>query len=227
MEFGPVRTVLVTVCLGIWMQFSAVQCVAAADVATEFSPETIKRTLSFESVVARSIPLERIVLMTSLRPKNRSKSIGLRYSVRWLRSLDAPKRDKQWACLAEALYFEARGESVKGQFGVAEVILNRVASHKFPNSICRVVNQGTGRKHACQFSYSCDGKLEHIANGAAYDQVGRVARVMMDGGTRRLTEGATYYHTTAVSPSWARRFEHTATIGVHKFYKPVRRVAKK
>jgi hypothetical protein len=180
-----------------------------------------------DHLIERSIPLERIVLMTSLRPKDRPKSIGLRYSARWLRSLGAPKRDKQWACLAEALYFEARGELVKGQFGVAEVILNRVASPEFPNSICRVVNQGTGRKHACQFSYTCDGKLEHIANGAAYDQVGRVARVMMDGGTRRLTEGATYYHTTAVRPSWARRFEHTATIGVHKFYKPVRRVAKK
>ena len=180
-----------------------------------------------DHLIARSIPLERIVLMTSLRPKDRPKSIGLRYSARWLRSLDAPKRDKQWACLAEALYFEARGELVKGQFGVAEVILNRVASPEFPNSICRVVNQGTGRKHACQFSYTCDGKPEHIVNGAAYDQVGRVARVMMDGGTRRLTEGATYYHTKSVRPSWARRFEHTATIGVHKFYKPVRRVAKK
>ncbi len=57
-----------------------------------------------------------------------------------------------WHCLTEALYFEARGESVKGQIAVAEVILNRVASPKFPDSVCAVVNQGTGRKYACQFT---------------------------------------------------------------------------
>jgi spore germination cell wall hydrolase CwlJ-like protein len=227
MGFCAVRTICVSVCLGAWLQFTALQSVEASDVESEFSLETIERALAIEGVMARSIPLEHIILLTSLRPKDRPKGIGSRYSARWLRSLDAPKRDKQWACLAEALYFEVRGESVKGQFAVAEVILNRVASSKFPSSICRVVNQGTGRKHACQFSYTCDGKLEHIANGAAYDQVGRVARVMMDSGTRPLTQGATYYHTTSVRPSWARRFEHAATIGVHKFYKPFRRFVKK
>jgi spore germination cell wall hydrolase CwlJ-like protein len=129
--------------------------------------------------------------------------------------------------LAEATYFEARGEPVEGQFAVAEVVLNRVDSPKFPNSICKVVRQGTGRKHACQFSYNCDGKLEYIANGSAYDQAKRVARVSMDRKTRPLTKGATFYHATFVSPSWARSFQHVATIGVHKFYKPVRRVAEK
>jgi len=59
-----------------------------------------------------------------------------------------------WQCLTEALYFEARGETIKGQFAVAEVILNRVASRAYPNTLCGVVNQGTGRRHACQFSYT-------------------------------------------------------------------------
>ncbi len=219
MGFGSVRTVFVTVCLGIWMQFAALQSVAASEFSLPFYLNAFAKRLLPQPPILTSITLKKNTLLFSMRPKER---IALLTSKR-----PEERPNFQWKCLAEALYFEARGELVKGQFGVAEVILNRVASPEFPNSICRVVNQGTGRKHACQFSYTCDGKLEHIANGAAYDQVGRVARVMMDGGTRRLTEGATYYHTTAVRPSWARRFEHTATIGVHKFYKPVRRVAKK
>jgi spore germination cell wall hydrolase CwlJ-like protein len=145
-------------------------------------------------------PKKRSIFLTSIHPQNRPNF--------------------QWKCLAEALYFEARGEPVKGQFAVAEVILNRVDSPKFPNSICKVVNQGTGRRHACQFSYTCDGKLERVVNRAVYDQVVGIARVMINGGMRQLSGGATYYHTTSVQPPWARRFEHTATIGIHKFYKP-------
>lgn len=123
-----------------------------------------------------------------------------------------------WSCLAEALYFEARGESVKGQFAVAEVILNRVSSSRFPNTVCAVIRQGTGRKHACQFSYTCDGLPERIHEPIAYERVGKIARIMLDGGPRNLTGGATFYHTTAVRPRWAKSFRRTAKMGVHLFY---------
>ena len=126
---------------------------------------------------------------------------------------------------AEALYFEARGETVKGQFAVAEVILNRVASPSFPDSICRVVNQGTGRKFACQFTYTCDGRAEIIHEPKAYDMVGKVAKMMIDGMPRTLTKGATFYHTKAVRPRWSRVFQRTATIGFHHFYKKPLRVS--
>ncbi|NNK78096.1 MAG: cell wall hydrolase [Litoreibacter sp.] len=126
--------------------------------------------------------------------------------------------DAQWKCLSEALYFEARGESVKGQVAVAEVILNRVASPKFPNTVCRVVNQGTGRKFACQFTYTCDGYPEIIRNKKAHELVGKIARLMLDGAPRTLSGGATFYHTTAVNPRWARKFRRTAQHGVHLFY---------
>jgi hypothetical protein len=126
----------------------------------------------------------------------------------------------QWQCLSEALYFEARGESVKGQFAVAEVILNRVDTESFPNSVCSVIGQGVSRGiNNCQFSYKCDGRAETIGEPRAYDQVAKVARLMLDGEPRILTRGATYYHTTAVNPGWARKFTHTAKIGVHKFYR--------
>ena len=125
----------------------------------------------------------------------------------------------EWRCLAEALYFEARGETIKGQFAVAEVILNRVESTSFPNTACKVINQGTGKRYQCQFTYTCDGHAETINEPLAWEMVGKVARLAMAGAAGNLTDGAKYYHTTAVRPRWARVFTHTATIGVHKFYR--------
>lgn len=140
------------------------------------------------------------------------------YTEDFVSSLPAGSGDAQWACLSEALYFEARGESVEGIFAVAEVILNRVDDARFPSTICGVVQQGTGRKHQCQFSYACDGIADDVHEQAAYDRVSRIARAMVSGGARELTDGALYYHTRAVSPSWSRRFDRTATIGAHHFY---------
>ncbi|WP_095597046.1 cell wall hydrolase [Actibacterium pelagium] len=149
------------------------------------------------------------------------------YTRDWIDARPKVKGGEQWACLAEALYFEARGESVKGQFAVAEVILNRVDSNRYPDTVCGVVNQGTGRKHQCQFSYTCDGIAENIAEPAAYARVGKVAKLMIDGVERKLTGGATHYHTKAVNPRWARVFPRTATIGVHHFYREKTRTAQR
>ncbi|WP_296765084.1 cell wall hydrolase [Sediminimonas sp.] len=147
-------------------------------------------------------------------------SDGVRYSRQWLDRLPPAKGGAQWQCLTEALYFEARGETVKGQFAVAEVIMNRAESARFPGSVCGVVKQGTGAKHRCQFSYSCDGLPETMTEAAAVRRAGKIARLMVDGAARPLTEGATYYHAKSVKPRWARKFARTATIGVHHFYKP-------
>ncbi|WP_159963770.1 cell wall hydrolase [Profundibacterium mesophilum] len=125
---------------------------------------------------------------------------------------------KQWECLTEALYFEARGETIAGITAVAEVILNRVDSKRFPKTVCGVVNQGTGRKYQCQFSYACDGRAEVVHEKKAWRKVGKIAAMMLDGAPRKLTRGATFYHTKQVSPSWSRSFDKTATIGAHIFY---------
>lgn len=141
------------------------------------------------------------------------------YNREWLATLPAATGGPEWRCLSEALYFEARGESVKGQFGVAEVIMNRVDSASFPNSVCGVIRQGTGKLYQCQFSYTCDRRDEVIREKAAFNRVAKIARVMIDGAQRSLTKGATHYHTKAVSPRWAKKFPRTATIGVHYFYR--------
>lgn len=151
--------------------------------------------------------------------------LDVEYSRAWLDSLKPVKGGPQWRCLAEALYFEARGESVKGQFAVAEVILNRVDSPDFPDTVCGVIKQGTGRKYQCQFTYTCDGHKEVIAEPRAFERVSKVAMAMVEGAGRPLTKGATHYHTKSVRPRWSRKFPRTATIGVHHFYRQPTRLS--
>lgn len=140
------------------------------------------------------------------------------YTAAELDAMGRARGGRQWQCLTEALYFEARGESVAGQFAVAEVILNRVDHANYPDTICGVVNQGTGRRFACQFTYTCDGRPENVTDHAIHERLGRIARIMIDGGPRDLTGGATHYHANWVNPSWAREFPQTAEIGTHLFY---------
>jgi spore germination cell wall hydrolase CwlJ-like protein len=152
------------------------------------------------------------------KPADTARTANLSYTHAFLASLPAPTGDAQWQCLTKALYFESRGESLKGQFAVAEVILNRVDSARYPNSVCGVVEQG-GRS-GCQFSYHCDGARDVMRDGEAVDTAGRIARLMLDGAPRQLTFGATHFHTRAVNPRWSHVYERTAAIGAHLFYKP-------
>jgi spore germination cell wall hydrolase CwlJ-like protein len=140
----------------------------------------------------------------------------IEYSSEWLMAQTKSLQTSDWECLRKAIYFEARGESLKGQFAVAEVIMNRVDSAEYSNSVCGVVGQRGGG--SCQFSYVCDGASDKLREPGAADLAGRIAAVMLTGGTRGLTDGATYFHTRSVSPSWSRRFERTAAIGAHLFY---------
>lgn len=135
----------------------------------------------------------------------------------WLMARPAPEGDAEWQCLTEAIYFEARGESLEGQIAVAEVILNRVDSPLYPRSVCKVVRQRGGG--GCQFSYVCDGRADRMRDKVSADRAGRVARAMLDGAPRVLTDGATHFHTRGVRPSWAKRFPKTAAIGAHLFYR--------
>lgn len=114
-------------------------------------------------------------------------------------------------CLTEALYFEARGESVNGQRAVAEVIMNRVDHPAFPKSVCGVVNQSG------QFSYKGGGL--RMRDRAAANRAARIAQETLSGAPRNLTGGATYFHTTYVRPSWSKRFTRTTKIGSHIFYR--------
>lgn len=126
---------------------------------------------------------------------------------------------RQQNCLAQAIYYEARGESQRGQIAVAEVIMNRVRSGAYPNSVCGVVYQGSHRSTGCQFTFTCDGSLNRQPRGRAWDRAQRVATAVMSGYTRPITQGATHYHTHAVNPVWNSGLVETTNIESHVFYR--------
>jgi hypothetical protein len=136
-----------------------------------------------------------------------------------LDNLRRPRGGRDWQCLTEALYFEARGEPIEGQYAVAEVILNRVDHARYPDSVCDVVHEGTGRRFACQFTYTCDDRPDEMTDARALHRLGHVARIMLDGAPRDLTGGATHYHADFVTPRWARIYPRTAELGTHIFYR--------
>lgn len=137
------------------------------------------------------------------------------------------ERSEEWRCLAEAMYFEARGEGTAGQVAVAEVVLNRVDSAQYPDSVCGVVLQGAKSGRACQFSYNCDGLKNRVANKRAWERIGKIAWLMLEGRPRTLTDEALYFHSTSVRPSWSRKYVRTTQIGRHVFYRPEVRLSLK
>jgi spore germination cell wall hydrolase CwlJ-like protein len=122
-------------------------------------------------------------------------------------------------CLAIAIYFEARGEPQPGQIAVGQVILNRVRSPLFPETICGVVYQGQ-MSPGCQFSFTCDGRTDVPRNDAQWAQAQDIARRITKGELWLPEVGySTYYHADYVRPNWAGSMSRIDTIGRHIFYK--------
>jgi spore germination cell wall hydrolase CwlJ-like protein len=217
-------TVLKAIIAACFAAFISVGATSAY--ADEVMASRLEAILGQERQALSVVPDSRLSMLTSLPPAQErgvETQTGLVYDRDYLSDLPAAGGGSEWQCLSEALYFEARGETVRGMFAVGEVIMNRVDSSAYPDSLCDVINQGTGRRYACQFTYTCDGKPETIAEPRSWERVGKVARMLIDGAPRALTGGATHYHTKAVNPSWAERFPRTAAIGFHYFYRqPVR-----
>ena len=135
-------------------------------------------------------------------------------------------------CLALNTYHEAKNQSMIGQIATAQVVMNRVADDRYPNTVCEVVKQGPHRpswenpekeypvKHRCQFSWYCDGKSDVPKNEKAWKKAQDYAylvlynRINLD-----VTEGATHYHATYVRPSWAKTKTRTTRIEKHIFYR--------
>jgi spore germination cell wall hydrolase CwlJ-like protein len=126
----------------------------------------------------------------------------------------AETRGAEEDCLANAVYFEARGESLEGQLAVAEVVINRASSGRYPPTLCGVVVQRS------QFSFVRAGIIPAADRGsAAWRRAVAVARVAQAGTTRLLAPGVLWYHANYVSPGWGRRLSRTNRIGAHIFYR--------
>jgi hypothetical protein len=122
-------------------------------------------------------------------------------------------------CLTQAIYFEARSESEDGQRAVAQVVLNRVRHPSYPNSVCGVVFQGSHRTTGCQFSFTCDGSLRPVTEGAAWARAERIATAALRGYVYRPVGLSLNYHTTAIRPYWAPSLIRQTVIGAHIFYR--------
>ena len=129
--------------------------------------------------------------------------------------------------MANAVYFEARGEPLAGQIAVAQTIQNRVNDWRFPNSVCEVVTDGLRYKgtsvmvkHKCAFSFYCDGKPEIIEDLETYDFMVTISYAVLNGNLYHdLSEGATHYHANYVYPTWAKTMTPTVCIDAHCFYR--------
>jgi spore germination cell wall hydrolase CwlJ-like protein len=135
--------------------------------------------------------------------------------------LTAATRAKQERCLAEGIYFESRGEAVRGQIAVAQVIVNRAFSGHYPSTLCGVVYQNSHRYLACQFTFACDRHPDVVRDQAAWRRAMAVASGTLDGKLWLPEVGkATHYHAYWVRPGWVRTMQKLHRIGVHTFYRP-------
>lgn len=125
-------------------------------------------------------------------------------------------KEQEIDCLAQNIYYEARGESTKGKIAVGHVTLNRVKHTQFGNSVCGVVTQK--HKKRCQFSWVCDNKLPAIKQ-ELYADIRNLAEKIYHGKIKDNTKGATYFHNEAVLPDWSDCKIYTGQIGNHHFYK--------
>lgn len=127
---------------------------------------------------------------------------------------------KQERCLAEAIYFEARGESEEGQVAVGQVVLNRVKNPAYPDTICGVVYQNKNKRNRCQFSFACDGLADRISQPGAWKTAEKVAKDVIGGKQYlKMVDASTHYHATYVKPRWAKAMVKRGQIGEHIFYK--------
>jgi spore germination cell wall hydrolase CwlJ-like protein len=151
----------------------------------------------------------------------------------------ADEESPEFICLVENIYFESKGESMRGKIAVGVVTLNRVKDPRYPNTICEVVKQGPVReswktrqdstlaadqrlynpvRHRCQFSWWCDGYKERIKYDENWIDSVKAAKSALTGKYDDLVGEATHYHAVYVTPEWANRLRFIVQIDNHKFY---------
>jgi spore germination cell wall hydrolase CwlJ-like protein len=129
------------------------------------------------------------------------------------------KLQTELTCLAQNIYFESRSEPIEGKIAVAHVVMNRVASQYFPDTVCGVVQDGTDEVlHKCQFSWYCDGKADVVDDRGAWKEAVELASQVYWGRVDDPSGGALWYHADYVKPVWRKAFAQGPTIGHHIFY---------
>jgi hypothetical protein len=162
--------------------------------------------------IGESVAAKGEVNSDNQRAKTPAERLGL---------LDDKSRARSEKCLAEAVYFEARGEAVRGQIAVAQVVMNRTFSGFYPNTVCGVVYQNKHRHYACQFTFACDNVADVVRERDMWDRARKIAKAMLDGQLWLPEVGkSTHYHAYWVHPSWVSEMKKMYKFGVHTFYRP-------
>jgi spore germination cell wall hydrolase CwlJ-like protein len=171
------------------------------------SEEAAKATESGESIAPKGE-----VNADNQRAKTPAERLGL---------FNDKGRAKSEKCLAEAVYFESRGEAVRGQIAVAQVVLNRAFSGYYPATVCGVVYQNKYRHFACQFTFACDNTADVIREPDMWERARKISKAMLDGQIWLPEVGkSTHYHAYWVRPSWVSEMKRMYKFGVHTFYRP-------
>ncbi|MEA2886743.1 MAG: hypothetical protein QOD11_1103 [Bradyrhizobium sp.] len=173
---------------------------------------SLPATVDDPSKAGESIASKGEVNSDNQRVKTPAERLGL---------FDEKARSRHEKCLAEAVYFEARGEAVRGQIAEAQVVMNRAFSGFYPSTVCGVVYQNKHRHLACQFTFACDNVADVVREPDMWDRAKKIAKAMLDG-QLWLPEVAksTHYHAYWVRPSWVHEMKKMYKFGVHTFYRP-------
>ena len=189
--------------------------IGANDLVTAYAAPEGPDTSPFDAVLRPTLPKQRPA------PK-RPKIVLGKDDHKWALN-PLPKSSysaAQRRCLAVGVYFEARGEPVKGQRAVAQVILNRVKNPAYPNSVCGVVYQNKHKRNRCQFSFACDGIRDRIKSPKHWEIAKNVADDAIDGKVWLTSVGSSsHYHADYVWPRWRRSMKRLKKIGRHIFYR--------
>ena len=193
---------------------------SALAIARRHDPYTVagsaQRDRQAELLTARLEQLRPDEARNGLRRTNLTDIASAARPFRIANALDA-SRDLE--CLTQAAYYEARGEGTDGMRAVVQVVLNRARHSAFPNSVCGVVFQGSGRRVGCQFSFTCDGSMRGAVNRTAWNRARTVASAALSGAVYAGVGNATFFHTTGVAPSWRNSMMRVGQVGSHIFYR--------
>ena len=190
--------------------------VATAETTMPAMPSLAERSITANMdalIPLAEVPLPRAA--PGLPPPSPAERLGL----------TAEGKEKEYAraerCLANAVYFEARSEPVRGQMAVAQVVVNRAFSGFYPNDICGVVYQNAQRHLSCQFTFACDGKRKVINERGNWARANRIAKQTLDGQIYVPEVGkSTHYHAAYVRPNWVHEMKKLVRYGLHSFYRP-------
>ena len=187
-------------------------------------PDTWGRPEGWASLDLRSVPdlglsveaPEVAQEVNALRPFS---GLPIRPMRPFVLNADANDRARAVHCMAQAVYYEAAREPVRGQQAVAQVVLNRMRHPAYPKSVCGVVFQGAARATGCQFTFTCDGSLRWAPQADLWRRAETVAKKALAGYVDKDVGSATHYHANYVAPYWAPTLVKMTQVGAHIFYR--------